>query len=1012
MREEIENTNNEQKELLIRTDLNNDKAETIKNNFTKEELIEEPEQIEEYERRSCIGCCCFYMFCCCCCHSRIRTKDFYRKNWKNYLYKEGTEASDLPFNKLTKLFANGDDEAIEALGDFRLNPNLVSENKLRNDLEFYIPQLCTFLLFGDIKAIEEFFVFLCKVCNASFFFAHRVHWFLSAMINAAQEKKQDIINILKMVNTVFKSPSKKLKNKIEKFYIANSDDFINYIKSNNLYFLYDIKLINNEGNLFDKINYSNLNGYQQELYNKYKKSRDIIIDYSNKEFEVVKQSEEDKIKSKLAKSSKKGEENKQLEEKKSIVSNIDINNELNNNRDMNISILPNSLEYKFKSNEFMIDLSHFKLMNADLTYEEDEDFEFDNEDNLEKKKDIKPSDLYSEKLSDNFVNINKGITDINFISYHSTINFIEHLCDISNELPNHPIDEQMLFLYKKLRDINKKLPCNVYLPFLKDSTRNYLICHIPLDGARIFRTKTRCPLMLTFEMVRIDEINEEIKEEQENGLYINVERSKSISSISTRKERDTFVNNTLLKDKIISQELNESDKEIYSGADYDLSKPVILNEVKKKGSTKKIDEFKKKNKLKDIKEQELESDFTVKRKNSKYEESIENMRIKKIIKKFKQVYSVDNDRNLMSKTIYEPKIKQDLLSQSMKLPIQTGNILDVIPEKDEELTEEKKKLIDEEIKKEEIKPKNNKNIDLQKLSNVFGETFHQKGKIIKKKSLFGNLNSHKIFRCIIKTHEDLRQEQFATQLINEFYQIYQLEHTGLWLNTYEIISTGNDSGLVEMVNDSLSLDALKQKVDNISLYDFYLNYFGNGNPNSNLYKLAMKNYIASLAGYSLVCYFLQIKDRHNGNILIDNKGHLIHIDFGFLLSNAPGKGLKFETAPFKLSRDMVDCLGGVNSKYYEDFRKLLRKGFTAINKHRDKIIILVEMMWCGHGKNLDCFEKGQEAINELKIRLNPKDNLKKNEINRMVDDLINQSVDNWRTKMYDIFQYHSNGIYY
>jgi len=113
---------------------------------------------------------------------------------------------------------------------------LVSENKLRNDLEFYIPQLCTFLLFGDIKAIEEFFVFLCKVCNASFFFAHRVHWFLSAMINAAQEKKQDIINILKMVNTVFKSPSKKLKNKIDKFYIAKSDDFIKYIKTNNLYF--------------------------------------------------------------------------------------------------------------------------------------------------------------------------------------------------------------------------------------------------------------------------------------------------------------------------------------------------------------------------------------------------------------------------------------------------------------------------------------------------------------------------------------------------------------------------------------------------------------------------------------------------------------------------------------------------------------------------------------------------------------------------------------------------------
>ena len=43
-----------------------------------------------------------------------------------------------------------------------------------------------------------------------------------------------------------------------------------------------------------------------------------------------------------------------------------------------------------------------------------------------------------------------------------------------------------------------------------------------------------------------------------------------------------------------------------------------------------------------------------------------------------------------------------------------------------------------------------------------------------------------------------------------------------------------------------------------------------------------------------MCYVLQIKDRHNGNIMVDIAGHIMHIDFGFLLSNAPGTGIKFE----------------------------------------------------------------------------------------------------------------------
>jgi Phosphatidylinositol 3- and 4-kinase len=50
----------------------------------------------------------------------------------------------------------------------------------------------------------------------------------------------------------------------------------------------------------------------------------------------------------------------------------------------------------------------------------------------------------------------------------------------------------------------------------------------------------------------------------------------------------------------------------------------------------------------------------------------------------------------------------------------------------------------------------------------------------------------------------------------------------------------------------------------------------------------------------------QIKDRHNGNILVDEVGHLVHIDFGFMLSNSPG-GVNFESAPFKLTRELLQA---------------------------------------------------------------------------------------------------------
>ena len=216
-----------------------DKIDKLENTQEENENNNNNEQNINNEKNISKKCCdfiCNKIF-----RSNKRSKKFYMKGWRDYLEREGNDASDKPFKILTNLFVN-DEEAILGLESIRLNPNLVSENKLRNDLEFYIPQLCTFLLFGEMKDIEEFFVFLCKACNLSFFFAHRVHWFLSAMIEASEEKKENIIQILKMINTLFKSENEENKNKLNKFYVSNAEEFINYIKMNNLYFYIIIKI--------------------------------------------------------------------------------------------------------------------------------------------------------------------------------------------------------------------------------------------------------------------------------------------------------------------------------------------------------------------------------------------------------------------------------------------------------------------------------------------------------------------------------------------------------------------------------------------------------------------------------------------------------------------------------------------------------------------------------------------------------------------------------------------------
>jgi hypothetical protein len=79
----------------------------------------------------------------------------------------------------------------------------------------------------------------------------------------------------------------------------------------------------------------------------------------------------------------------------------------------------------------------------------------------------------------------------------------------------------------------------------------------------------------------------------------------------------------------------------------------------------------------------------------------------------------------------------------------------------------------------------------------------------------------------------------------------------LQLRPYRILATGPSSGLIEMVTDTLSIDRFKKRSGFPSLRAFFEAAYGP--PDAPSFLQAQRNFVCSLAAYSVACYVLGIK---------------------------------------------------------------------------------------------------------------------------------------------------------
>ena len=168
-------------------------------------------------------------------------------------------------------------------------------------------------------------------------------------------------------------------------------------------------------------------------------------------------------------------------------------------------------------------------------------------------------------------------------------------------------------------------------------------------------------------------------------------------------------------------------------------------------------------------------------------------------------------------------------------------------------------------------------------------------------------------KVMFKCGDDLRQDILTLQLISIMDALWLNTNLDLNMRTYQVIGTGYQVGMLELVLNSKTTNDIGIRKKNA-----HLKYIGTKTAVNGHLDLVQKkdNYARSVAGFSVASWVLGIGDRHPDNIMVHQDGSLFHIDFGHFLGNFKEKEIgglvkwKRERTPFVFTAAMKYCIEG------------------------------------------------------------------------------------------------------